>query len=200
MFWDKASTLYEFFENIYNGKVNRTFCHEIGNMIAEGDVVLECACGTGMISRAIARNAGRLVATDFSEGMLAQAKRKCGAYGNIEFAKADIMDLPYPDGSFDKVVAGNVIHLLDDPQAALKELRRVCRPDGELIIPTYVNAGNGKIPTGLVRIFQKMGAGFMREFDFESYKAFFASAGYTNVEYFLAEGRMPCAVARVRLG
>lgn len=71
--------------------------------------------------------------------MLKKAKKKCKKLNNVEFVWADITHLNYEDGSFDKVVAGNVIHLLDDPYSALKELERVCRVGGQLIIPTYIN-------------------------------------------------------------
>ena len=57
----------------------------------------------------------------------------------MRFAQADITKLDYPDGSFDAVVAANVIHLLDEPYRALAELDRVCKPGGRLIIPTYMN-------------------------------------------------------------
>ena len=50
------------------------------------------------------------------------------------------------DNSFDKVVAGNVIHLLDNPSEALNELLRVCKPGGKLIIPTYINIERNKNP------------------------------------------------------
>ena len=52
---------------------------------------------------------------------------------------ADILHLDYPDESFDKVIAANVIHLLDEPLKALSELDRVCRKGGSIIIPTYMN-------------------------------------------------------------
>ena len=48
----------------------------------------------------------------------------------MRFAQADITKLGYPDGRFDAVVAANVIHLLDEPLQALRELDRVCRPGG----------------------------------------------------------------------
>ena len=49
------------------------------------------------------------------------------------------MQLPYPDERFDVVIAANVIHLLDEPEKALQELSRVCRPGGRIILPTYMN-------------------------------------------------------------
>ena len=87
-----------------------------------------------------------------------------------------------------------MIHLLDDPHAALKELFRVCKTGGKVIIPTYINIYNGKSSKS-VKLFEKAGANFKRQFNLESYMDFYRSAGYENVEYHCAEGKMPCAVA-----
>lgn len=161
------------------------------------DDVLECACGTGAISVFIAPVCKHLTATDFSEGMLRQTARKVRQYKNVEIRKADMTELDYPDASFDAVVAGNVIHLLDDPVAALNELMRVCKPSGKVIIPTYINIYNGK-PSRLVKLFEKAGAHFKRQFDLNTYKQFFANAGFKDVVYHVVEGKMPCAVAVIR--
>lgn len=194
MFWDKVSGFYDFFETIYNGKVYRGLGKRVAEEIGPNDVVLECACGTGAISRYIAPKCRKLVATDFSVGMLRQAVRNCRAYDNVRFRRADMTKLNCRDGRFDKVVAGNVIHLLDDPRAALKELERVCKTGGKIIVPTYINASEG-VNKKAVRLLEKAGANFKRQFDLRSYQQFFADAGYENVSYFVVEGRMPCAVA-----
>ncbi len=54
--------------------------------------------------------------------MLKRARKNCDGFGNVSFKHANIMSLEYPDASFDKVVAANVIHLLDEPIKAMKEL------------------------------------------------------------------------------
>ena len=195
MFWDKVAGVYDLFENLYNGKVNRQLCLEVEALIDQGNKVLECACGTGMLSRYIAKRAKRLLATDFSVGMLKQARKKCRACDNIVFRRADIMKLNCRDETFDKVVAGNVIHLLDDPRGALAELMRVCKPGGKVIIPTYVNRENSGSPDILVKVIAKLGAGFRCQFDYAGYQKFFTDAGYENVEYKIVEGKMPCAIA-----
>lgn len=194
MFWDKVSGIYDLIETVYNGKVYRGLGEKVAEEIGPEDVVLECACGTGAISRHIAPKCRRLMATDFSVGMLKQAARNCRAYDNVRFRRADMTKLNCRDGRFDKVVAGNVIHLLDDPRAALKELERVCKTGGKIIVPTYINASEG-VNKKAVRLLEKAGANFKRQFDFRSYQQFFADAGYVNVSYFVVEGRMPCAVA-----
>ena len=98
------------------------------------------------------------------------------------------------DNRFDVVVAGNVIHLLEDPHAAVKELERVCKPGGKLIIPTYINASKG-VNQLAVQLLAFAGANFKRQFDMDSYQKFFADADYEDVTYDIVSGRMPCAIA-----
>ena len=119
MFWDHVAGVYDIFVNVVNRKAHRELKRIIASLIGPEDEVLECACGTGLLSAVIAGRCRRLTATDFSEKMLAKAKKNCAAFRNVTFAFADITAVGYPDESFDKVVAGNVIHLLDKPLKAL---------------------------------------------------------------------------------
>ena len=194
MFWDKVSPVYDFFENVYNKDVYNNIGRLVAEEITKSDIVLECACGTGAISRHIAPKCKFLVATDYSRGMLKQAFKKCQKYGNVKVQYADMFRLDCRSERFDVVVAGNVIHLLDKPEDAIKELMRVCREEGKVIIPTYINAEkkNNKMAVGILN---KMGADFKRQFTLDEYKKFFSDLGYKNVEYKVAEGRMPCAIA-----
>lgn len=194
MFWDNVSGLYDLFETVYNVKVYRGLGQKVAEEIGPGDVVLECACGTGAISTYIAPKCRKLVATDFSAGMLRQTAKKCRAFDNVKVRRADMTHLRCRDNRFDKVVAGNVIHLLDDPCAALKELERVCKPGGKMIVPTYINASEG-VNKKAVRLLEMAGANFKRQYDLPSYRQFFADAGYENVSFSVIDGRMPCAVA-----
>ncbi len=198
MFWDRVACVYDLFANVVNRRANKRLCAAVEGLLSPSDEVLECACGTGLLSVGIAKKCARLVATDFSAKMLKRAKRKCRNYANATFAQADILQLPYPDESFDAVVAANVIHLLDDPHAALRELDRVCRPGGRIIIPTYMNRTAKGKTNRLSGAIGKAGAGFKREFTPDSYVRFLADAGYPNVACTLCEGRIPCAVAVIR--
>lgn len=194
MFWDKVSGLYDFFETVYNGRVYRGVGKRVAEEIGKDDIVLECACGTGAISRYIAPVCRLLIATDFSKGMLRQTAKNCRKYSNIKVKRADMTRLKCRDNRFDKVVAGNVIHLLEDPLAALKELERVCKTGGKIIVPTYINASDG-VNKKAVRLLELAGANFERQYDICSYRKFFEDAGYKNVSYSVVEGRMPCAIA-----
>ena len=191
MFWSKIAGVYDLIENIYNGKANARTTDYVASLMDKNDNVLECACGTGMFSIKIAPNVKELTATDFSEGMLKKAKKKCSKHNNVKIESGDITCLKYEDDQFDKAVAANVVHLLDDPKKAIDELRRVVKPGGLIIIPTYVHFKESIA----ARIFNKAGAGFKRHFDKDTYKEFFKELGIQNVGYQVCEGRMDCDVA-----
>ncbi len=198
MFWDSVAGVYDLFVNVVNRRTHTALRKIVADLIQPGDCVLECACGTGLLTEVIAQRCARLTATDFAPKMLARAKKNCAAFGNITFEQSDITALGYPNGSFDAVVAGNVIHLLDNPMKALAELDRVCKTGGRLIIPTYMNRDGKGNTSGFATAVGKAGADFKRQFTVESYRQFFLDAGYGDVSIQLAEGRIPCAVAVMR--
>lgn len=197
MFWDRIAGFYDVVMKLKNGRVNKELCKFVETLIEKEDTVLECACGTGMISVYIARKCKKLVATDFSKGMLKQTRKKCKQYNNILVEDADIMNLKYEDEFFDKVVAGNVIHLLEEPGKAINELTRVCKNGGMIIIPTYINNENNGKNNIFIKLVGKAGADFKRQFTFESYKRFIMKYE-KDVEFKLIDGHMPCAIAIIR--
>ena len=198
MFWDNVAGVYDVFVNVINRKTHQKLRRIVSSLIEPDDTVLECACGTGLLSAVIAPKCRQLTATDFSEKMLKKAEKNCRSFRNITYAQADITALSFADGSFDKVVAGNVIHLLDNPVTALRELNRVCKDGGMLIIPTYMNKDDKGKTSGFAGAVGKAGADFKRQFTVESYRQFFLDAGYPDVKAFLADGRIPCAAAVMR--
>ena len=164
MFWDNIAWVYDIFADGINRKANRKLCKVVAGLISPTDDVLECACGTGLLSGVIAKRCKSLTATDFSAKMLTRARKKYGQYPHVQFEQADILHLPYPDARFDAVVAANVIHLLDNPHQALRELDRVCKPGGKLIIPTYMNRMDKGKTNRVSGVIGKAGADFKREF------------------------------------
>ena len=198
MFWDRVAGVYDVFVNVINRRTHQKLKEIVSDLIEPDDTVLECACGTGLLSAVIAPKCRQLTATDFSLKMLKKAEKNCAACVNISYSQTDITDLSFADGSFDKAVAGNVIHLLDNPLTALYELNRVLRNGGMLIIPTYMNKDSKGKTSRFSNAAQKAGADFKREFKVESYRQFFIDAGYPDVQIMLAEGHIPCAVAIIR--
>jgi demethylmenaquinone methyltransferase/2-methoxy-6-polyprenyl-1,4-benzoquinol methylase len=99
--------------------------------VRPGDRVLDACCGTGDLAVACARAGGRVVGVDFSEPMLARARRKSAA---VEWVRADVLALPFADGGFDAATVGFGIRNVADLDAGLRELRRVLRPGARLAV------------------------------------------------------------------
>ena len=89
--------VYDLFENIYNKSVYQSTGETVAKYIKNTDSVLECACGTGAISIYIAPKCNKLFASDYSVGMLKQAKKKLKSFDNVEFKKVDITNIKSKD-------------------------------------------------------------------------------------------------------
>ena len=200
MFRDRVAGVYDIFVRGINRKTHKMLIKKTVCIFSDDDDVPECACGTGMLSAPVVGVCRHLTATDFSEKMLKRATKNCCGIDNIRFMQANILHLPFDDSSFDKVVAANVIHLLDKPMKALCELCRVCRNGGQLIIPTYINRTKGGKTSVFAKTVGKAGADFKRQFTFDSYKDFFADAGFHKAEYTFIDGKIPCALAVITVG
>jgi ubiquinone/menaquinone biosynthesis C-methylase UbiE len=98
--------------------------------------VLEVASGTGRVTRQLAARPGELVATDLNEAMLARA-RTVVTDPRIEWRVADMQALPFADSSFDAVVCQFGLMFVPDKLLALREMRRVVRPGGVVLVSTW---------------------------------------------------------------
>ncbi len=107
--------------------------------LAGAGEVLEVAAGSGLVTVAIASVARRVVATDYAEAMVSTLQQRVAeaAIQNVECRQADLYALDFSPQRFDAVVAANVLHLVPDLTAAIAALRRVLRPQGKLIVPTF---------------------------------------------------------------
>ncbi len=94
----------------------------------------DIGAGTGFISEALAPLVRRVYAVDASAEMLETARRNLAAFTNIEYHHAEGERLPFPDESLDAVFANMYLHHTADPLAAIREMARVLRPGGRLVI------------------------------------------------------------------
>lgn len=105
--------------------------------IAPGVRVLDAGCGTGVATAELARAVapdGEAVGVDLSTDFLAVAERRVTGGLPLRFARGDVTDLPFEDGSFDAARCERVIQHLSDPDAAIHELMRVVRPGGRVCV------------------------------------------------------------------
>ena len=107
--------------------------------VEEGMSLLEIGFGNGKLLATLMQHAEGLTYTgiDISATMLAEAVRnnpRFVAAGRATFHIANAEAIPFPDASFDRVFAVNVIYFWPDPEVALREVRRVLRPNGTAIV------------------------------------------------------------------
>jgi ubiquinone/menaquinone biosynthesis C-methylase UbiE len=104
----------------------------------EESLILEAGCGVGAQTITLARNSpkAQITSLDISETSLEQAKSLINNEGikNVHFHKADIMEMPFEDESFDHVFICFVLEHLNDPIAALESLYRVLKKGGTITV------------------------------------------------------------------
>jgi demethylmenaquinone methyltransferase/2-methoxy-6-polyprenyl-1,4-benzoquinol methylase len=106
--------------------------------LREGRSALDVACGTGMLAAELARlvgPTGRVVGTDFSPEMLALAGRR---HPEVRWQEADALALPFADALFDAATMAFGLRNLSDPGAGAREMARVVRPGGGLVVLEFV--------------------------------------------------------------
>jgi demethylmenaquinone methyltransferase / 2-methoxy-6-polyprenyl-1,4-benzoquinol methylase len=116
-------------------------------VVRPGDRVLDACCGTGDLTIAARAAGGDPIGLDFSGHMLERARRKAA---DVEWVLGDMLELPFPAGSFDAATVGFGVRNVADLDRGLAELRRVLRAGGKLAILEITR------PRGPLRIFYRL--------------------------------------------
>ncbi len=173
--WDLYAPIYERAMRS-DRKVYRLMYHRIPKIV-KGKDVLEIATGPGLLAKHVAYAANKMIATDYSAGMIAEARK--GIYpDNLTFEVADAANLPFDENSFDVVLIANALHVMENPEKALEEIDRVLKDKGLLIAPNFVNHKKGLVSSiwsGLLKI---AGVKFEHQWSTEEYKAFLEKNGW----------------------
>jgi ubiquinone/menaquinone biosynthesis C-methylase UbiE len=148
----------------YEGRIRSEFTRQAGSMTASARFtnaqrltdlrevaaldasmrVLDLGCGPGIVSEALAHDAGLVVGLDLTPEMLKRASKRCADAGhlNAAFVLGNSKQLPFADGSFDAVVTRSAIHHFDDPAGVLHEVARILRHGARLVISDVVSSEN----------------------------------------------------------
>lgn len=129
------------------------------SLVKAGDAVLDCATGTGDLAmdfKRVVGPTGSVLGTDFNAAMLSTAPAKAKAAGlDVQFEVADAMKLPYEKARFDVASISFGIRNVDDPSVCLKELARVVKPGGRVVVLEFGQ------PTGLFGAFFRLYSRFV---------------------------------------
>lgn len=100
------------------------------------DLALDACCGPGGLALALAPAVRHVTGMDFTPAMLEQAKLRQASSGvqNVDWIRGDINDIPFEDARFAIVMCSSAFHHLVEPQRAFREIVRVCRPGGRIMI------------------------------------------------------------------
>jgi ubiquinone/menaquinone biosynthesis C-methylase UbiE len=144
--YDFQAPLYHLWRDDYDGPLVRAAVGALGPG-GPPSRILDAGCGTGLFSIGLARcfDASRIEGLDVSAGMIRVAGRQARRLGlrNAVFRQGDVTDPPYPDGSFDAVVAAGLLPNLNDWSAALAQFHRVLQPEGQLLVIEFDRSSLG---------------------------------------------------------
>jgi len=135
-FWDRYAKFYDAEVLRFSREAYEEMYRSMSKVLAKDMRVLEIATGTGLIAIHIAKYVRSVEATDFSTKMIDAAKKK-KVLENVRFSVEDGENLSFGDHSFDAVIISNALHIMPNPEAVLASIRRVLKPGGLLIAPTF---------------------------------------------------------------
>ena len=143
--FDRIAPVYDVMNRVMTAGLDQRWRREtVRAVVRPGDAVLDAACGTGDLAVLASRAGGRVTGLDFSEAMLARARRKAR---ELDWVQGDLLALPFADETFDSATIGFGVRNVADLDRALAELRRVLVPGGRLAILEITR------PRGALRFF-----------------------------------------------
>lgn len=188
-FWERFAKMYAPFM-ARNDIAYDTICESLDKYMDDSKKVLELACGTGQITFRIAEKCDTWEATDYSEKMVNEARRRSlemGKQNNISFQVQDATNLTYENDTFDVVVIANALHIMPEPDLALAEIYRVLKTDGMLFAPTFVyEKGYSRLTIWLM---EKLGLKTYHKWRQKEFMEYVNSRGFLVEESFLVKGK-----------
>lgn len=137
-FWDVRARVYDADAGSAYVEAYRKTAERFGSYLKETDEVLDFACGTGIVTMDIAPRVKHVRAIDISGEMVARAAEKAKRAGaeNVRFEQRDLFDETLAEGSFDAVLACNVLLYVEEREAVLARLRALLKPEGMFLSVT----------------------------------------------------------------
>lgn len=137
-YWSKFANDFEERNNVVVGSDMKLIFEKVKTLTNLKDC-LELGCGNGTYSKILSKHANHVLATDFSEEMVAEAKKRLANCKNIQVEQANCHNLQYDSNRFDTVFMANLLHIVPQPQKAINEACRVTKENGKLIVISFTS-------------------------------------------------------------
>jgi demethylmenaquinone methyltransferase / 2-methoxy-6-polyprenyl-1,4-benzoquinol methylase len=134
--FDSIAPKYDALNHILSFNIDKKWRKRLIAIIkqTEGKKVLDLACGTGEVSRGLAKNGIEVVGLDLSSEMIKIARNKTNKSLDIKYSLGEADSIPFPDGTFDAVTIAFGIRNFDNREKCIEEIFRVIKPNGMLAI------------------------------------------------------------------
>jgi len=151
----------------------------------EGEILLDLGCGAGMdlfLASKLLGPTGKAIGVDFTEEMVVRGRQLAEKYQatNVEFVHSPIENMPFEDNTFDVIISNCVLNLVEDKQAAFREIGRVLKKGGRFVISDILL--KKEMPEDLQNDKLSISACIGRAASYEVYKKSLELVGLTDVE------------------
>lgn len=198
-FWNRYANIYDFEISKFNRLAYETMYRRMSRALTKEMDVLEIATGTGLIAINIAGAARSVLATDFSPNMIAAARKK-DIPDNVQFSVEDASALSFADQTFDAVIISNALHIMPEPDLVLTNIKRVLKPEGILIAPTFSHGHLRKSTWSLnARILKMIGFETYSRWKPEEYVAFIHGHGFAIKNWDVLNAAFPLVYLEAQL-
>lgn len=194
--WSRLARVYDRFVHVTSAAEYARLRELVPQDLAGAVTVLDAATGTGELALLAAAMPAQVAACDLSPRMIEVARKKTPAQEGlpVDWAVGDVCALAYPNARFDAVIMANVLHLLPAPEQAITEARRVLRPGGVFIAPTYC-WGDGHLRVWQKSLMRLVGVRVRTQWSAEGYRRFLEASGLDVQRFEILPVRPPLAYA-----
>jgi len=198
-FWNRYAKLYDFEIHKFNSSAYSEMYRLMSVVLTKEMRILEIAIGTGLIAINIADFVQSVEATDFSPKMIEAAMKK-HIPDNVRFSVEDASALSFADQTFDAVIISNALHIMPDPELVLMNIKRVLKPGGILIAPTFshghINNSTWKLNTFVLKV---IGFETYSKWKPEEYVSFISKNGFFIKNWKVLKAAFPLVYLEAKL-
>jgi ubiquinone/menaquinone biosynthesis C-methylase UbiE len=177
-YFDRVSSQWDEMRKSFFSEAVREKAFSVAGIQA-GKIAADIGAGTGFVTEGLIRERLHVIAVDQSNAMLDEMRKRFSEVDGIEYRLGESGKLPIPDGSVDYAFANMYLHHVESPLKAIKEMMRILKPGGKLVITD--------MDTHMFEFLKREHHDRWMGFDRIDVKQWFEEAGFKNVKVDCAE-------------